>query len=187
MSVVPSDDLSKYKEAIGLNISKNYTEGSDVLLPFAIYQHQGSLAKFCHFPNNTYNLLYGFLEFNHSTCCICVLDDCTYCENMNFTISSITDPVRSTYNYTIHLNNVKKEHYGLYTMLACVYQVDSQSCGTFAWTEVQVRPSRGDEETFWLYIGIGVPSVIAIVILIYIFPPYCTCCLCCWYCYSKGM
>ena len=185
MSVVPSDDLSKYKEAIGLNVSKSYTEGSDVLLPFATYEHHRSVAKFCHFPNNTYNLLYGFLEFNHSTCCICALDDCANCENMNFTISSITDPVRSSYNYTVHLNNVKKEHYGLYTMLACVYQVNAQSCGTFAWTEVQVRPFREDEETFWLYIEIGVPSVIGIVIFIYISLPFC--CLCCRYCYLKGM
>ena len=171
--VAPSDDLSKYKEAIGLNMSRSYTEGSDVHLLFAIYQHESSLAKFCHFPNNTYNLLYGFLEFNHSTCCVCVLDDCTRCGNMNFTISSIADPVRSSYNYTIHLSDVKKEDFGLYTLLACVYQVNAQSCGMYAWTEVQVRSSHDNDQRFLeknqLYFEIsgGVLIIIVVMLILY--------------------
>ena len=104
---------------------------------------------------------------------------------MNFTVSSIADWVRSSYNYTIHLSDVTKEDFGLYTLLACVYQVNTQSCGTHAWTEVQVRPSRGDEKVFLMYIEIGVPSVVGVIITAFIAMPFC--CWCCWCCYVKGL
>jgi len=66
---------------------------------------------------------------------------------MNFDISSIFDAVISSYNFTIDLKDITLENYGLYTMIACVYQVNKDSCGYDAWVEVQVF--RRDEETFW--------------------------------------
>jgi len=176
LCIVPSDDLSKYKEAIGLNVSRNYFEGSDVHLSFMAYRHQASFVKFCHFPKNAYNLssnpLYSS-HFNHSTCCVCVSGDCSSCKKT--IISSITDPVRSSYNFTIHLNDLTQEDYGLYTMIACVYEVIKDNCGYDAWVEVLVQVSRS--ETFWkkfhLVFEIGVPFLIGLVALAVVFILYC--------------
>jgi len=176
----PSDDLSKYKEALGLNVSRNYSKGSDVELPFAMYQHQSSIAKFCHFSNNTYKLLFGFLEFNQSTCCYCELDDCSSCTS--FTVSSTTSTDELFYNFTIHLNDIKKEDVGLYTMLACVYQVNARSCGTFAYIEVLVKsskPFKGDKK-FLLFVEIGSGLIFGTAVCIVL---YC----CCSWCLIKGM
>ena len=180
VSIAPFDNLSMFKKAIGLNVSRNYAKGSDVELPFAMYWHQASVAKFCHFPNNTYYLLDGFLDFNQSICCYCELDNCSSC--VNFTVSSTVSPDGLFLNFTINLNDVKNKDIGLYTMCACLYQVGTQSCGTIAWIAVQMW-SLDDDESFLeknkLYFEIsgGILLFLIIIFLAAVFM----------WCYVKGM
>ena len=57
---------------------------------------------------------------------------------------------------------------GLYTMVACVYQVDALSCGKYAWTEVQVLSFDDKDQSFWeknqLYIAISGGLLVCLII-----------------------
>jgi len=55
-------------------------------------------------------------------------------------------------------------------MLACVYQVDGQSCGKYAWTEVQVLSFDDNDQPFWeknpLVVELFVSALICLIIFL---------------------
>ena len=141
-----------------------------------------SLAKFCFFPKGSYNPLFKFMDSNSSTCCVCQVTNCTKCNNITKWTISITQH-SATFIFTLHLKDVNPNNYGLYTMTACVYQVDVDSCGSPAWTEIKMC-KHADEWNTKLVLLVGGCVVVTLVFLVvmvkYIIPSFC-------YCYFKSM
>ena len=124
----------------------NSTEGANAILSYEM-NHFGiySLAQFCFFPKGSYNLLFHYLDLDNSTCCVCKDTDCEDCNNTKWTISIIDISVTETYRFILHIKNVSLLDCGIYTMTACVYQVDNKSCGLPAWTKLDVYPPSDDK------------------------------------------
>ena len=166
----PIDDYTKYRVALAHAKKINSTEGTNVMLSYEMnYYSIFSLAEFCFFPKGSYNLVFNFLDFNDSTCCVCKATDCEDCDDANWTISATKNS--NTYSFVLHLKDVSILDHGIYTMTACTFQINEDTCGPPAWTEIEVHPPSNsthydhDTNEWWKYYLIfGIPGLVIVIL-----------------------
>lgn len=182
--IAPIDEYTKFKEARAHDTVINSTVGSDVMLFYEMnYYSTFSLAQFCFIPKGKYNLLFNYLDLNSSTCCVCKATNCEDCDHAGWTVSATENVVELTYSFVLSLIDISLFDYGAYTMIACIFQVDNNTCGLPALTEVEVYPSSNHHHVsiIWKKYGLKciLPSSIFVIIIVVALSIFC-------YCLCKG-